>query len=503
MKCMKVQGLYNIEEDIKINDLKEVTSSVIYRSQNVYNPEGLFSEEIFGSTPNERWYKCGYIKLPIRVFNPMVAKTIIARSGGALRKCAYGLSRYNLENGVLVESPDGQYSGMVDLYKIWNDIDIKKTLKTRSDDNIDILTKCPKDLIFINKLLVLPPNFRPIGMKNGRAVKSEINSIYMKILGFKSITARVTTTAAQVHNKLQDSIVELYTYIQKYLGTKNGFLQKNLLAKTAVWTARNVISAPTYKDDEPPIGIFDTGYPLHTLCTLFNPILRFQIKQFLSANNIKMIHNNPDEVNGTMLANMYDERAIADMLDVYRENYGARFRIMYLDPEHQKPIMITLYDNRKKETFTRPLTLTDVIYIAAKHGIVDANRHCYTVRYPIGNYLGAFFTRVVILSTIVTDDITFQNEHFPYYPHVDTTMDHHHVATFFKDTLTPSNSNLKKWNGDYDGDTVKSCGLMTDEANEEADRLMRAKINNMRLQGTGIYETGLEFTSALYTLTKL
>ena len=59
---MKVQGLYNIEEDIKINDLKEVTSSVIYRSQNVYNPEGLFSEEIFGSTPNERWYKCGYIK---------------------------------------------------------------------------------------------------------------------------------------------------------------------------------------------------------------------------------------------------------------------------------------------------------------------------------------------------------------------------------------------------------------------------------------------------------
>jgi hypothetical protein len=82
-------------------------------------------------------------------------------------------------------------------------------------------------------------------------------------------------------------------------------------------------------------------------------------------------------------------------------------------------------------------------------------------------------------------------------------MDHHHVATFFKDTLTPSNSNLKKWNGDYDGDTVKSCGLMTDEANEEAERLMYAKINNMRLQGTGIYETGKEFTSALYTLTKL
>lgn len=500
---MKVQGLYNIEEDIKINDLKEVTSSVIYRAQNVYNPAGLFSEEIFGATPNERWYRCGYIKLPIRVFNPMVAKTIIARSGGAIRKCAYGLARYDLIKGVLTESADGQYSGIVDLYKIWNDIDIQKTLKTRSDDNIDILTKCPRDLIFINKLLVLPPNFRPIGMRNGRAVKSEINSIYMKILGYKSITARVTTTAAQVHNKLQDAIVELYTYIQKYLGTKNGFLQKNLLAKTAVWTARNVISAPTYKSDEPDIGIYDTGYPLHTLCTLFNPIMRFQIKEFMSVNNIKSIHSNPEEVNGAMLANMYDERAIADMLDVYRENYGARFRILYLDPEHQKPITITLYDNKKQETFTRPLTLTDVIYICAKHGIVDAKRMCYIVRYPIGNYLGAFFTRVVILSTIKTMDVTFNNERFPYYPIVDPDMDHRRVSTFFKDTLTPSNSNLVKWNGDYDGDTVKSCGLMTDEANEEAERLMLAKINNVRLQGTGIFPISLEFASALYTLTKL
>ena len=496
---MKVQGLYNIEEDIKVNDLKEVTSSVIYRSQNVYNSQGLFSEEIIGSTPNERWYKCGYIKLPIRVFNPTVAKTIIARSGGVIRKMAYGLVKCNLVNGVLVEDPNGQYSGLVDLYKIWNDINIKKTLNTRNDDNIDILTKCPRDLIIINKLLVLPPNFRPIGMRNGRAVKSEINAIYMKILGYKSITARVTTTAAQVHNKLQDAIIELYTYIQKYLGTKNGFLQKNLLTKTAVWTARNVISAPIYSADEPEIGVFDTGYPLHTLCTLFNPILRYQIKQFLSYNNIKEIHSNPEEVNGSMLANMYDERAIADMLDVYRENYGARFRILYLDPEHQKPIMITLYDNRKKESYTRPLTLTDVVYIAAKHGIVDARRHCYVVRYPIGNYLGAFFTRIVILTTIKTADITFQNEHFPYY----VNMDHHKVATFFKDTLTPSTSNLVRCGGDYDGDTVKSAGLFTDEANEEAERVMLSKITNLRLQGTGIYEISLEFASALYTLTKL
>ena len=51
---MKIQGLYDIEQDIKINNMKEVKSSIIYKSQNVYNPTGLFSEEIFGSVPKER-----------------------------------------------------------------------------------------------------------------------------------------------------------------------------------------------------------------------------------------------------------------------------------------------------------------------------------------------------------------------------------------------------------------------------------------------------------------
>lgn len=500
---MKIQELYDIEKDIKVNNMKEVTSSVIYQTQNVYNPKGLFSEEIFGSTSQERWYRCGYIKLPIHVFNPLIAKTIIQRSGGIIRKLATGMCSCDLVNGVLVENLQGKYHGIVDLYNIWDQIDIRKTLNTRNGDNIDILTKSPKRLIFIDKVVVPPPNFRPIGMKNGRAVKSEINSMYMKLLGYKSITSRISSSAIQVYNKIQDGVVELYTYIQKFLGTKNGFLQKNLLSKTSMWTARNVISAPLYNTDEPEIGIFDTGYPLHTLCTLFNPILKFHIKQFLSPNNIKEMHPNKEEVNASNLLNMYDDKAVADMLDLFRENYGARFKILYLDPEHTKPILFSGYDVAKKEPFTRPLTITDVVYIAAKHGIVDAKRHTYIVRYPIGDYMGFIFTNVVILSTIKTVNIEFQGEQFPHYPYVDVNMPHRQVATFFRDTLTPSNSNLVKWNGDYDGDTVKSVGLMTDEANAKAEELMYSNICNVRMQSTSAYSIGLECASALYSFTKL
>ena len=184
---MKIQELFDIDREIKVNGLGEVKSQAIYQNKS----DGLFSEEIFGQTPDERKYRCGYIKLPIHVFNPNIAKTIIARSGGIIRKMAYGEVHCDIIDGVLTPSKDGKYIGLKDLYDIWDQIDIKKTLSTtRSQDVIDILTKSPKQLIFNDKVLVAPPEFRPIGEKNGRMVKSELNTIYMHILGLKSEIGR-------------------------------------------------------------------------------------------------------------------------------------------------------------------------------------------------------------------------------------------------------------------------------------------------------------------------
>ena len=54
---MVIQELFDIDRYIKTNDLKEVKSQHIYRTQNMFNPEGLFSEEIFGQTSEEQKYR--------------------------------------------------------------------------------------------------------------------------------------------------------------------------------------------------------------------------------------------------------------------------------------------------------------------------------------------------------------------------------------------------------------------------------------------------------------
>ena len=499
---MKIQELYDIDRDIKTNSLKEVTSQQIYRTSNMFNPQGLFSEEIFGQTNDERSYRCAYIKLPVHVFNPHVAKNIIQRSGGVIKKMAYGEVKCNIVNGVLTIDPEGKYSGLKDLYDIWEQIDIRKTLNTRSQENIDVLTKSPKRLLFNDKVLVLPPNMRQIGMRNGKTVKNELNTLYLGILGLKSVTAHTTTNVYQLYNKFQDAVINIFTFVSNYVGGKNGFFQKNLLAKNTMYTARNVISAPRYNSENPKIGIFRTGYPLHTCCSLFKPLVVFKMKEFFSLSNIQQIHSDPAEINSAMLANVYDNRMIEELCEIYMKNPGSRFKIMYLDDKNEKPIKMTYLDIKKNQTITRPVTLTDVAYLACKSAIVDADRHVYTVRYPIGDYMGAFFTKVHVLSTNDTTEINFNGEVLDTYPLINLDAPHNRVATSFADTLTPSNSRLQAIGGDYDGDTVKSVGIWSDEANAKAEELMMSKIYNIKPDCTTMYSIQIECLGGLYALTK-
>jgi hypothetical protein len=296
--------------------------------------------------------------------------------------------------------------------------------------------------------------------------------------------------------------MNIYTYIHDYVGSKNGFFQKHLLAKTTTFTARNVISAPRYNTDNPAVGIFKTGYPLHTCATLFRPLVIFQMKQFFSYSNIQDLHPNKDEIQPGVLNNIYDNKMIEDLCNVYMENPGSRFRIMYLDKEQTIPIQMEYLDLNKNQTVTRPLTLTDVIYLCCYDVIEKANRMVYTVRYPIGDYLGAFFTKVHVLSTLETTKIQFRGDTYNYYPIIDVERPHNKVSTSFIETINMSNSRLKALGADYDGDTVKSIGIWSDESNKRAEELMYSKVYNIKAECDSVYVVEIECLNGLYALTK-
>ena len=165
--------------------------------------------------------------------------------------------------------------------------------------------------------------------------------------------------------------------------------------------------------------------------------------------------------------------------------------------------MFNALNLKTNETISRPLTLTDVVYLCCYNATVKAERHVYTVRYPIGDLYGAFFTRVHVLSTYNTIPVQFNNERYDTYPVIDTEMSHSMVSTQFVDVLQMSNSRLVNIGGDYDGDTVKSTGIWSDEANAQAEEMMLSKIYCVRTDLTAAFPIEKECLNGLYGLTKM
>jgi hypothetical protein len=91
---------------------------------------------------------------------------------------------------------------------------------------------------------------------------------------------------------------------------------------------------------------------------------------------------------------------------------------------------------------------------------------------------------------------------FKYYPNIDLELSHDQVAINFVEVINMSNSRLAVIGGDYDGDTVKSVGIWSDEANKRAHELMYSKVYSIRPQCVSTYEIKIECLNGLYGLTK-
>ena len=158
---------------------------------------------------------------------------------------------------------------------------------------------------------------------------------------------------------------------------------------------------------------------------------------------------------------------------------------------------------KTNETISRPLTLTDVIYLCGYRSTVAADRHMYTVRYPIGHHLGAFFSKIHVLSTNTTIPVQFQGEVYRTYPDINPEASHMKVSTSFVDVINMANSRLQNIGGDYDGDTVKSTGIWSEEANAQAEKLMYSKAYCVKPNMDAAFPIEIECLNGLYGLTKM
>ena len=157
-------------------------------------------------------------------------------------------------------------------------------------------------------------------------------------------------------------------------------------------------------------------------------------------------------------------------------------------------------DPSSGSSIERNATWCDILYQAAVD--VTRDKMVYVTRYPITDYFSTFPSQVTVLSTTKTVPVFINGTVYTHYPNIDLSMDKSKISTSFHDTTTMSNLLLKGLGGDYDGDQISIRGLFTQEANEEARRLMMSKSHILNIQGDNMRTTTNEGIQTLYMMTK-
>lgn len=484
--------------------LKPVTNQLWFARDHVVTEDGLFSNEIFGSTQSERMSTSAYIDLKVKVFHPFFYEILRRLFPNKIDRLASGEGAWVINNGSLEEitdqsSPlyDEDATGLQWLVKNFRKIKIAQTGSAVREKRISLFNEFSDDEIFISKWTVIPIFYRDFDESSGQVSIPEINYEYRKLIRYSN--AINPGELAYINNQaiynMQLSLVAIRTYGQSLIKGKRGDIHQSVLGKSIDYGCRGVISVPLMDDQESPadmqVDALHAGIPLALCLSLGKPfIIRWVVEFFRSRlENTKSIpvlrkkENGSYEMIYSKLSNQLDKFTSKDIekhMEEYMHSIGTRFSTIPLKLENGEEVCMaftgasyskTPNDIGASSISTRPLTWTDVFFMAAMETLTD--KHVYITRYPMVDYYNIYPSGVVPVSTTkttrcVVDGVVYQN-----YPVIDITKSESEISTMFIDTIQISNIFLDAIGGDYDGDTVSLRMVYSLEANKEASQFIR------------------------------
>lgn len=526
---MKVDIL-DINRLIAVNKIQEVTSGKLFSNSLTYDPKGILSYDIFGIAKADRRGTFAYINLKKHFIHPHIYANVLCSIFGKITELIGGTARYSVVDGMLEQDPNG-WTGISELYNHWDEIDWNKK-KSSNTQAIRLLTRLRKDQIFIDKFLVCPPIYRDVTMSGTTDTSDhipELNNMYTKLIRTCDLINEgglFTIIIFSAELKIQNTMVEIINYFKDLIAKKNGLIKKYLLGKSVDFGSRSVISAPTYNHEtihDSMIDIEHTALPLSQCCSCFYPLIEAWLKNFFTReviNDPNLISFYDEDAGKVRIATLKDpelqfsDKAIKKMINNYIFNPDNRYKIIEVaatvptSGKSEKIIKANmilkgkiLLPNNALEVLQRPLTVTDILYLAAVD--VCEKRHVMVSRYPVGTDKGIFFNKIRVQSTRNHIKLIFNGKEYPFYPNIDLKTSHDKIGVQFIDSLVFSNSLLEGMGGDYDGDTVSIRGLWSDEANLEAEDIMNRKMTALNISGSNSRVLSKEILNSYYALTKI
>ena len=456
-------NLMDVEKFVKVNPttVKEVTNPVFLDRDHTPTYDGLLSTDIFGATTRERSKKFAFIRLGGYYFQPIVYKNL-KRLDRRIEAIVQGKMKVIIKkDGSLEEDPNG-FTGLEFLYKNWEKIKFKKNGSSR-DERVDLFLNHKKNELFTNVWIVCPALYRDVNLQNMDTRKlavDTVNNLYSRLIRLASMLRQDSSFVPTMNNTrfmIQKTLVDIYDYFKDKVQKKYGIFRRNLLGKTMDYGARLVISAPnynynSYKDTD--ISFFKAGVPLANCCNLFTPFILRSVRRLLE-DQIELFQSKKKTTDDKFIPlsdpmSYYNADMIKKMMDTFIYSFSGRFGKIEVPYEgmNKKPLFLFFtIEVEGEEPITRPLTLTDLFFMAAVD--VCKDKHIYITRYPMTDFMGTFPIGISVMSTHQTCKATVNGTYYEKYPIVDLTLPPEDVANQFLDTLRFPNVYLTAMNGDY------------------------------------------------------
>lgn len=533
----------DIENFVKLNELKQISDPVFFSRSNAPTPNGLLSNEIFGISREDRTSIYAYIDLGEEFIHPL-GYTTWCKLDSNVKLCVYEQDTFKLDEktGKLVQDDEGE-TGLPFLKKVLKKIKFDKNESKKREVRIDFLEKF-RDKLFMKKLAVIPAGYRDVNTTSGdRVGVGEVNKLYDAVIrdsrALKESDEYGLTLNGNLRGRIQDNILGIYEWFvfgrfngeesqASGLSRKLGLIRRAGMKKSFDWGARLVICTQDLRKEsleDLEIDLDSIGLPLAAICANFFPYMLYHIRnwfdrQFSDVTKIMVVNKKEKKTEYVTVEDwqsIFNDERIKKELDRFMHGMSNRFvpvKVPLKDgKEHDLMFKGFVVPEEKiadeiKEGKTditkfpineRSLTWCDIIYMAAYE--ICKDKMTLISRFPIDSYWNQFPAKIRIISTIETEPMIVNNTYYKHYPKIRQTDMNKNSSNRFVDVALPNNVRLGSIGGDYDGDTISSKAVYSIESTEELKGLINSKKHYISLGAENEMTTTNEGLQSLYSLT--
>ena len=493
----------------RVSRMTPVTSLDIYDgASSEFHDDGLYSTKIFGRVgSDERGRNFSYLDLKVRIFHPKIFRDLMSLKS-IYRGIVAGRETAIFDpvsKDFIADKSEKAETGYSFFVRHFPQLELRKSKSPTRMMRVEMINQY-RDVALTQYIPILPAGVRDIEISDtGAVTKNEIHDLYYRALSISNtipVTSDMESPALDIaRNALTNCMMEIYELIEGMLAGKNGFILDKWASRRVVYGTRNVLtvmdtSIANLNDTNAPgfdatsLGLFQvikglTPVTIHHLRRTFGERIQSgegqaQLidKQTLRPTWISL----PPEVRDTWttrdgLGSIIDRYQMVDMRHRPIEIEGHYLALIYKGPDNTFKIFYDIHDmpahlDRK---YVSPINLVELLYLC---GYAYWNKYFAQIcRYPISGNRSIYASRVYVKTTVVGERrVELDDDWTPY-------EDEEHVAlefpmtgsTSYMDTQSPHSTKLVGLAADFDGDTGSATLVMSNEALEENDRILRSR----------------------------